>query len=89
MMWQLRGYSVPMSPWIPHLGLEVSQAASAPPPPPASSATSSGPPGLSAKAPAPRLPFLAQVQSDIKAWFCFFLVLTLVPVNSELTLRGH
>ena len=76
-MWQLREYSVPMSPWIPHLGLQVSQVASAPPPPPASSATSSGPPGLSAKAPAPRLPFLAQVQSDIKAWekpvfFCFF-----------------
>ena len=68
MMWQLREYSVPMSPWIPHLGLQVSQVASVPPPPPASSATSSGPPGLSAKAPAPRLPFLAQVQSDIKAW---------------------
>ena len=44
MMWQLREYSVPMSPWIPHLGLQVSQVASAPPPPPASSATSSGPP---------------------------------------------
>ena len=66
MVWQLREYSVPMSCWIPHLGLQV--VASAPPPAPASSATSSAPPGLSTKAPAPRLPFTAQVQSDIKAW---------------------
>ena len=87
-MWQLREYSVPMSPWIPHMGFQVAQVPSGPPPPPASSGTSSGPPGLSAKAPAPRLPFLAQVQSDIKAWekasvLLLFLVLTLVPVNSS------